>query len=172
MPGSSPTLNYGVENLPVTSSDEGRVKKAAAQAMLAKVYATLPVKNYSKVLEYCDAVLSDSQYSLLSYYGDLFDGQHENSAESLFEIQFLANVAGNWGVQMFLPPSLSNDGWKKFNTPSKELMAAYDEEEDLIRKNASVLYEDVTGFYSDDIWGNLHAIRLQIKTCQWMEQQR
>lgn len=146
-------LEYGVENLPATSSDEGRIKKAAAQGMLAKVYATKPVKDYDKVLEYCNAVLADGQYSLMPNYADLFDGAHENSSESLFEIQFEANVAGNWGVQMFLPPSLSNDGWKKFNTPSKELMAAYDEEEDLIRRNAGVLFEDVTGFYSDDIWG-------------------
>ncbi|MGV8094378.1 MAG: RagB/SusD family nutrient uptake outer membrane protein [Mangrovibacterium sp.] len=156
-------LEFGVEHLPATSSDQGRIKKAAAQGLLAKVYATKPVKDYAKVLEYCDAVLADGQYSLVPNYGDLFDGTHENGSESLFEIQFLPTVAGNWGVQLFLPPSLTQDGWKKFNTPSKELMEAYEEENDQLRRNASVLFEDVTGKYSDDIWGTNMPFSYKLK---------
>ncbi len=156
-------LEFGVENLPATSAYQGRVRKAASQALLAKVYATKPVKDYSKVLEYCNAVLADGQYSLVTNYEFLFDGQHENTTESLFEIQFLANTAGNWGVQLFLPPSLTQDGWKKFNTPSKELIEAYDEEGDALRKSASVLFEDVTGSYSDDIWGTYMPFSYKLK---------
>jgi len=156
-------LTFAAENLPMTSSYVGRIKKAAAQGMLAKVYATIPNKDYDKVLEYCNAVLADGQYSLLSNYEYLFDGQHENSTESLFEIQFEANVAGNWGVQLFLPPSLTNDGWKKFNTPSKSLMAAYESEGDQIRKRASVLFEDVTGLYSDEVWGTYMPFAYKLK---------
>ena len=156
-------LEYSAENLQVTSSYKGRIKRAAAHGLLAKVYANMPVKDYAKVLQYCDSVLSDGQYSLSPSYGDLFDGGHENTNESLFEIQFEANVAGNWGVQLFLPPSLTQDGWKKFNTPSKELVEAYDEEGDLIRKNANILFENVTGFYSDDIWGTLMPFSYKMK---------
>jgi hypothetical protein len=156
-------LEFGVEHLPATSSDQGRIKKAAAQGLLAKVYATKPEKDYIKVLEYCDAVLADGQYSLVPNYGDLFDGTHENGSESLFEIQFLPTVAGNWGVQLFLPPSLTQDGWKKFNTPSKELMEAYEEEDDQLRRNASVLFEDVSGKYSDDIWGTNMPFSYKLK---------
>jgi hypothetical protein len=157
-------LEYSAEKLPVTSSYKGRIRRAAAHGLLAKVYATKGVtKDYAKVLQYCDSVLSDGQYSLSPSYGDLFDGGHENTNESLFEIQFEANVAGNWGVQLFLPPSLTQDGWKKFNTPSKELVEAYDEEGDLIRKNANILFENVTGFYSDDIWGTLMPFSYKMK---------
>ncbi|MEN6453604.1 MAG: RagB/SusD family nutrient uptake outer membrane protein, partial [Prolixibacteraceae bacterium] len=100
-------LEFGIEHLPATSSDKGRIKKASAEGLLAKVYASMPSKDYSKVLEYCNAVLADGQYSLAANYGDLFDGTHENTSESLFEIQFMPTVAGNWGVQLFLPPSLT-----------------------------------------------------------------
>lgn len=156
-------LEFGVEHLPSTSSYEGRIRKAAAQGLLAKVYATKPAKDYNKVLEYCNAVLADGQYSLLPNYEFLFDGQHENSSESLFEIQFLANVAGNWGVQLFLPPSVTQDGWKKFNTPSKELVDAYDAEGDVLRKSAGILFEDVSGKYSDDIWGTYMPFSYKLK---------
>ncbi|MGV8137916.1 MAG: RagB/SusD family nutrient uptake outer membrane protein [Mangrovibacterium sp.] len=156
-------LEFGIEHLPVTSSDKGRIKKASAEGLLAKVYASMPSKDYSKVLEYCNAVLADGQYSLAANYGDLFDGTHENTSESLFEIQFMPTVAGNWGVQLFLPPSLTQDGWKKFNTPSKELIEAYDEEGDQLRKNANVLFEDVSGKYSDDIWGTNMPFSYKLK---------
>lgn len=155
-------LKYSAEKLPVTSSYKGRLRKAAAHGLLAKVYATVANKDYTKVLQYCDSVLADGQYSLVPGYGDLFDGGHENTTESLFEIQFEANVAGNWGVQLFLPPSLTQDGWKKFNTPSKELVEAYDEEGDLIRKNAGILFENVST-YSDDIWGSLMPFSYKLK---------
>lgn len=147
-------LLYATQNCRQSGVDAGRVRKGAAFGLLAKVYASGPQKDWTKVNQYCDSVMSDGQYGLLDNYEFLFDGNHENSSEALFEIQFVANIAGRWGVQMFLPPSLSGDGWKKFNTPSKELINAYENENDNVRKSAGILWEDVTGKYSDDIWGN------------------
>jgi len=42
--------------------------------------------------------------------------------------------------------------WKKFNIPSDDLVKAFDSEGDMIRKNASILFLDVTGKWSDQHW--------------------
>ncbi|MFT4071069.1 MAG: RagB/SusD family nutrient uptake outer membrane protein [Dysgonamonadaceae bacterium] len=157
-------LTDAISALPDKQNMTGRATKAAAEGMLAKVYASMATIDYSKVLQYCNAVLSDSQYSLVSNYAYLFDGNHENSSESLFEIQFDAATAGAWGPQMFLPPSVSGDGWKKFNTPSKTLIKAYESENDSVREAASVIFENCTGYYSDDVWGTYIPFAYKFKS--------
>ncbi|MBP1617428.1 MAG: rane protein [Bacteroidetes bacterium] len=157
-------LTDAISALPATQNLTGRATKAAAQGMLAKVYASMPTIDYTLVLEYCNAVLSDTQYSLVENYAYLFDGNHENSSESLFEIQFDAATAGAWGPEMFLPPSISGDSWKKFNTPSYKLINAYESEGDTIREAASVLFEDCTGYYSDDVWGTTIPFAYKLKS--------
>jgi hypothetical protein len=42
--------------------------------------------------------------------------------------------------------------WKKFNIPSNDLVKAFDQEGDMIRKNASIKFMDVTGHWSDQHW--------------------
>ena len=68
------------------------------------------------------------------------------------EVQFLGASEGNWAPQMHLPPSLSGDTWRKFTTPSHDLMNAFDAEGDEVRKNATVLMETVP--WADEYWGN------------------
>ena len=46
--------------------------------------------------------------------------------------------------------------WKKFNLPSNDLIAAFDAENDLIRKNASIIFEDVSGLWSDAHYPQTH----------------
>ncbi|MBP1640109.1 MAG: rane protein [Bacteroidetes bacterium] len=157
-------LTDAISALPATQSETGRATKGAAQGMLAKVYASMPTIDYTKVLEYCNAVLANTSYELVSDYAELFDGNHENTTESLFEIQFDAATAGAWGPEMFLPYSLSGDSWKKFNTPSKTLINTYDDEGDNVRKNASVIFEDCTGYYSDDVWGTTIPFAYKFKS--------
>ena len=84
----------------------------------------------------------NSNYTLINYE-HLFDGNHYNNNESILEIQYLGGDEGNWGPQMLLPPSISGDTWRKFVTPSHNLIDAFDAEGDEIRKNASVLMESV-----------------------------
>lgn len=157
-------LTDAIAALPTTQDLTGRATKGAAEGLLAKVYASMPTIDYTKVLEYCNAVLSDSQYQLVDNYADLFDGNYENSTESLFEIQFDASTTGAWGPQMFLPPSISGDSWKKFNTPSKTLIDAYESEGDSVREAASVIFEDCTGYYTDDIWGTYIPFAYKFKS--------
>ncbi|HIB37201.1 MAG TPA: RagB/SusD family nutrient uptake outer membrane protein [Mesonia sp.] len=135
------------------SVNKARATKGAANALFAKVYAQMPTPDYNKVLEHSNAVInSPAGYTLLSNYAELFDGNHYNNSESILEIQFLGGDEGNWAPQMHLPPSVSGDSWRKFVTPSKDLVDAFDAEGDVVRKNATVLFENVP--WIDEYWGN------------------
>lgn len=151
-------LEQAVALLPDTFSDESSINKAratkgAANALLAKVHAQRPDRDYNRVLSYCDAVInSPANYQLLANFSELFDGAHYNNAESILEVQYIGAPEGNFGPQMLLPPSLSGDTWRKFVTPSHDLVNAFDSEADVVRKNSSILFEKVN--WLDEFWGN------------------
>lgn len=134
-----------------TAPHKGYVTTGAVNAMLAKVYATQEPHDWTKVREYCDAVIAGG-YSLLADYNQLWNNANENSAESIFEINYSGGPSdGNWGTKIF-----RGLDWKKFNLPSNDLVAAFDAENDQIRKNASVIFLDVTGKWSDPHWPQTH----------------
>lgn len=151
-------LEFAIDNrLPDQYSDDASLNKAratkgAAYALLAKAYAQKPDADYTKVLEYANAVInSPAGYQLLTDFTHLFDGNHYNNAESIMEIQFIGGTEANWGPQLLLPPSISGDTWRKFVTPSHDLVNAFDSEGDVIRKNATILFEaDIP--WADEFW--------------------
>ncbi|WP_409624507.1 RagB/SusD family nutrient uptake outer membrane protein [Belliella pelovolcani] len=150
-------LTFAIDDrLPYTYGSDASVNKAratrgAALALLAKVYAQKPNRDYAKVVEYADAVInSPAGYSLLNDFSHLFDGNHYNNAESIMEVQFVGGPEANFGPQLLLPPSISGDTWRKFVTPSRDLVNAFDEEGDIIRKNASILFESAP--WADEFW--------------------
>ena len=133
--------------------NKARATKGAAHALLAKVYAQKPAPDYGQVINYANMVLtSPAGYDLMGSYAELFDGSHYNNIESILEVQYLGGNEGSWGPQMHLPPSVSGDGWRKFVTPSHDLVNAFDSEGDEIRKNATILFEEVS--WVDEYWGN------------------
>ncbi len=135
----------------ITADHKGFVTKGAANAMLAKVYAAQEPHDWTKVEQYCQAVISGG-YSLLNEYDQLWDNSTENSSEAIFEINYFGGgVDHNWGTQMF-----RGLDWKKFNVPSNDLVKAFDDEGDVIRKNASIIFDDVTGKWSDAHWPQNH----------------
>lgn len=141
--------DYGSE----PSVNKARATKGAAHALLAKVYAQKPAPDYGQVINYANMVLtSPAGYDLMGSYAELFDGSHYNNIESILEVQYLGGNEGSWGPQMHLPPSVSGDGWRKFVTPSHDLVNAFDSEGDEIRKNATILFEEVS--WVDEYWGN------------------
>lgn len=134
-------------NVNVTTIHKGIATKGAVNAMLAKVYATRPNKDWNKVLSYCNDVIAGG-YTLLPNYDDLWNNSAENTAESIFEINYNGGASdGNWGVKIF-----RGLDWKKFNLPSNDLAKAFDAEGDLVRKNASITFLDVSGKWSDAHW--------------------
>jgi starch-binding outer membrane protein, SusD/RagB family len=149
-------LEFAVANLPDSYSADANVNKAratkgAANALLAKVWAQRSDRDYNRVLQYANAVISSpAGYILLTDYNHLFDGNHYNNAESILEIQYIGGPEANWGPQLLLPPSVSGDSWRKFVTPSHNLVNAFDAEGDAIRKSASILFEEAP--WADEFW--------------------
>ncbi len=133
------------------SINKGRATAGAVNALAAKICAQK--HDYTQCLEYITKVEnSDANYELLNNYATLFDGNNYNNKESIFETQYLGGSDGNWGPQMLLPPSVSGDNWRKFMTPSHNLIDAYDAQGDNIRKSANILFEEVS--WIDEFWGN------------------
>jgi hypothetical protein len=133
------------------SVNKARATKGAANALLAKVYAQKPDRDYNKVLTYADAVISSpAGYALVSNYSDLFDDNHYNNSESILEAQFNGTTIGNWSPSLLLPPSITNTTWRKFITPSKDLAKAFDSEGDVVRKNQTMLFEAAP--WVDEYW--------------------
>jgi hypothetical protein len=138
-------LEYGAANARATSANKGIVTKGVANALLAKVYATQSTPDWAKVLQYADATISNG-YSLVSNYDNLWDSQHDNNSEAIWEMQYdgWGGAHGNW-----MPSQLFGEGWKKFNTPTNDLVNAFDAEKDNVRKNASIF---IDGFGWDDAY--------------------
>ncbi|HEX5113555.1 MAG TPA: RagB/SusD family nutrient uptake outer membrane protein, partial [Saprospiraceae bacterium] len=137
-------LETALTSVRTTAPNKGFVTVGAVNAVLAKVYATIEPHDWTKVNTYCDAVIAGG-YTLLPTFEKLWDNSQENSAESIFEINYEGGPSdGNWGVTIF-----RGKDWKKFNLPANDLIAAFDAEGDNIRKNASIIFEDVSGLWSD-----------------------
>lgn len=140
-PGGAPDID---------PSNKFKFSKTVANALLAKVYAEKPVRDYSKVIDYCQKVESD--VTLVENYADLFgvndtktDVRLRNSSESIFEITF--SGGGNWNTWLFgvdeTDPNSKYD-WAKWLTPSRDLIAAFDKEGDIIRKKATIIFAVVS----------------------------
>ena len=150
-------LASALERLPDTYGSDASVNKArattgAANALAAKASLQRPNPDYDAALSYIEAVEASSAGYQLIGYPELFDGNNYNNAESILEVQYLGSNEGNFGPQLVLPPSISGDTWRKFITPSNDLLNAYNAEGDIIRRDASVLFEAAP--WVDEYWGN------------------
>lgn len=150
-------LKLAASLLPDTYGNDAGVNKAratagAANALAAKASLQKPNPDYTEALDFIKNVESSTANYTLINYDYLFDGNHYNNAESILEIQYLGGDEGNWGPQLLLPPSISGDTWRKFVTPSHDLVNAFDAENDVVRKNATIIMESVQ--WIDEFWGN------------------
>lgn len=153
-------LQYAPDNTP---ADKTQFTKAVARALLAKVYAEKPLRDYDKVIKYADELAAEG-YALLDDYADLFEviltdpssapsqenkaieTKTRNSKETIFESQFFPGNA-NWIVWMFGRPL--NDWtyyftWLKWITPSRDLIKAFNSE------TGDKRYEQTVVFYQCD----------------------
>ncbi len=151
-------LEYCISVLPkadVSTQKGGHATQGAAYAMLAQVYAAKTPADWNKVKEYCDEVISSGVYQLLPDYDQLFDGDHYNNSESIFEIQHAKPSYTTWTYQLWCPPSISGDTWRKFNTPSVDLVNAFREEGDSIRLHSSIIFENIGQYWVDPVYGDI-----------------
>ncbi len=79
-------LQEAVNNL--DNSSKSRASKAAAQALLAKVYMTQPTPNYAGAEQLCQAIISSGEFSLQDNFRDVF--YNELNDEIIFAIQYEA----------------------------------------------------------------------------------
>lgn len=138
-------LEGAIANAPA-SSEKYKANKGTAYALLAKVYATKPNPDWAKVKEYSDLVISQG-YSLLPVYSHLFDSNHEANVESIFEVNGNASNIWAWCTSMFV-----GTDWKKFNTPSNDLVKTFNDLGDTQRLNTTVKFSSVT--WSDTYWAS------------------
>jgi hypothetical protein len=124
-------LTQATTDLPLSYSgaDIGRATSGAAYALLGKVQLQKG-DNASAVAALRQVVKSGSLYSLLPNYADLWNPSTKNSAESLFEIQFLPPLNGSPFWNSFAPASLNVPGGDNRsvspNTPTQDLINAYE----------------------------------------------
>jgi hypothetical protein len=122
------------------------VTKGAVNSILAKVYASMPTPNWDSVAYYCDAVIPG--YSLVPDFNFLWDNDHKNNSEAIWEFNYVGwSVVGNW-----IPSQFIGSGWKKFSTPSNDLVNTFRQEGDSVRLHASVSFVDYG--WSDPYWKN------------------
>ncbi|MDB5135646.1 MAG: RagB/SusD protein [Mucilaginibacter sp.] len=100
------------------NQDPGRASVEAAKALLGKVYLTL--HDYQNAKTTFDDLIQTGGLTLLTNYADLFDGKHENNAESLFEIQYSTDAGNTQSLQnlfgSYAGPPIPGEAFNK-NTP-------------------------------------------------------
>lgn len=143
--------------------------KSVARAILAKVYAEKPLRDYGKVIQYCDQLASDG-FDLITDFSDLYalneagtDLRVRNTKESILEAQF-STANGNWCTWMFgrdLANWNNNFTWAKWVTPSRDLINAYEEEGDNVRFQEAVVYYACTwsNYYPSDHYPFMYKCR-------------
>ncbi|MDR0830740.1 MAG: RagB/SusD family nutrient uptake outer membrane protein [Prevotellaceae bacterium] len=152
-----PDLKEAIDLLPGREeygiADLGRASKGAAAGMLAKVYLTLGM--YADCVEMCNKVESFG-YQLNPDYSDCFGGEdiNKNTAESLFEIQYLGlTKADFWDdenqacwLSTYMGPRNTNfvGGGYGWNQPTQEFISQYENGD--LRKDKTVLYEGCPPF--------------------------
>lgn len=162
-------LQEAIPDLAVTPSENYRASKGAAQALLGKAYLYMASPYYHQrygfeksATEYYELaaaqfleVIGSGKYDLEPNYNDIWSYEHEHGVESIFEIEY-ANIArggdwnngrvngGNIDVQMSGPRGISTDtlnaGWG-FDMVSTDLIALYDAEGDVVRKDGTAYGE-------------------------------
>ncbi len=119
-------------------SDLGRVTSWAAKTLLAKVYLTLG--EYASAKTLLTYVKNNSGHELLlGDYAGVFDVNNEMNNEIIFAVRYLSGGYGQGApfANYFAPRDGSFVPGRaySYNTPTRDLIDAYDEEGDEIRKN-------------------------------------
>lgn len=141
-------LIYAIGNLSTEPQPKGRVTVGAAQALLGKAY--LYQKKYAQAASTLELVIGSGTYDLMQNYSLIFENEHENNIESVFEIQYtdaqgasfdcLQCSEGNVAVGFNGPRTYSGplfDSGYSFNVPTAEAYAAFEDTDK--RKDVAIL---------------------------------
>ncbi len=134
-------LKEAVAYLPTTwPSHPGRITKGAALAVQAKTF--MARKRYSEALIASMEIINSNVYDLSVPYNMIFREVSENSKESVFEIQAVADGVQNYGVTYASRQGVRGSGaWDLgwgWNIPHQRLVDAFEAGDP--RKEATVLF--------------------------------
>ena len=138
-----PDLEYAVSNLPSSQSEYGRVTKAAAEFLLAKVHLTAPQGSPAQTVSLMTNVINNYGFSLLDDWSDLWDINNEENSEAVWtiinskqQVDEGLDGYGHRGHLYFLfeydkRPGMTRDTengrpWKRFR-PTDHLLSLWDE---------------------------------------------
>ncbi|NRR90965.1 RagB/SusD family nutrient uptake outer membrane protein [Winogradskyella undariae] len=153
-------LLLAIDALPTAQSQQGRITKYAAQALLGKVY--LYQEKFDEAIPVLQSVV-DGPFSLVPNMDDIFLPEGENGTESVYEVQYSngqpyynwggqTRGQGNYAVQQCGVRGFNgaaampyNSGWST-NLPTQDLAAAYEDGDQ--RKEATTF--DVEAYANDN----------------------
>ncbi len=113
-----------------------RASKGAAYGLKAKVLATrgsVATRDYSQVILYCDKAIAEG-YKLVDDFDSLWTVAGKFSTEGMLELLFTTEAEQhNWAYWVLLS-DISGEvsvSWRRYCTPTKELLAKFDTEHDV-----------------------------------------
>jgi len=144
-----------IEVLPVkseyASADLGRATRGAAMSLLAKVY--LYQEQWQEAVDMTNSVINSGEYDLEPDFATVWRESTENGIESIFELQGRGEIIAH-GIQQYSTTQgvrgPGGFGWG-FNTPSEDLLNAFNEEGDSIRRDATIIFRGETLFDGREI---------------------
>ena len=99
-------LSDAIDVLPESYDDtqRGRATSWAAKAMLGKAH--LQQREWDEAIPYFQDVIDNGPFELLDEFGDNFRADHDNNAESIFEVQFSGEPVLSQGSAGYSAPKL------------------------------------------------------------------
>lgn len=123
-------LQFAVDHLPESWGDKGRATQWAAKTYLARVY--MFQKKFEEARVLLEDVYTNGGFNLMASYEQNYLIEHNNNAESIFEIQYVANDGftgspnAGWGDAGSFPPASAGLGTCcGYFRPSHSLVSAF-----------------------------------------------
>lgn len=154
-------LKQAIPNLPLKSGtvEDYEITKGAAQALLGKVYlyhGKYDSSKFSDAATQLNSVINSGLYSLIDYTL-LFENDHENNDEAVFEVQYTSVEGAGWDcIQCsegnYLPQNnaprdfsgpVYKSGWG-ISLPTQQLYDAFDNGD--VRRDATLLQPTATDY--------------------------
>lgn len=117
----------------------GRATRGAALGLLGKVY--LYQDKWQEAHDVLKTVIDEKEYKLMDNFGDVWDVDHNNNEESLFEVQYIYDGTYSLGGALTVITGARNgpgDGWS-WGQPTANLEQAYKDAGDTERLRWTII---------------------------------
>ena len=132
------------------TTDMGRATSGAALGLLGKVY--LYQEKWQEAHDVLKTVIDSKEYELLDNFGDVWSVDHNNSKESLFEVQYMYDGTYSLGGSLTIITGARNgpgDGWS-WGQPTANLEQAYIDAGDTERLRWTIIKTGCTEIAGED----------------------